>query len=341
MDMQTDPGLQPDGRAWQLDEDLVKMTKDAVLALRVDNDFGPRNRDRLVFRASELGDVASYRDAHGEPGGCHRKTFFSFWPERFKPRDFTAEELMNFAKGVEEQEVMKRYLVKAGLFVEEEVRLGAWTPCRGTDGNGLPKGCADIAHPTCGVFPHAHADPRFPDRSGGIVRGRADFIINHPKHGKIPLEWKSCSSYIFDAIKQLGPKGDNGLQAHFYGHEMGTAYVALGYVNKETGDVAIFTAKTDIAIVKLVFERAVALKGDILAGNMPALPDGVRAPKDYYDRAWPCYYYAPKKKRVGVCPFFEYCHGKPPVEADAGAPPKRTYARRRKTDGAAPISFNS
>lgn len=338
--MTSDPGIRPPNN-WSLDAALVQATHDAVLSLRAKNEWGPRNRDRLVFRASELGDVAAFRDHRGDPGGCARKTFYSFWAERFKPRDLTAEELMNFAKGVEEQGVMKRYLVEAGLFVEEEVRLGAWAPCRNTDGNGLPLYCEDPASPTCGVGPFIHGDHRFPDRSGGLVRGKADFIIDHPQHGKIPLEWKSASSYIFGAIGQHGPKGDNALQAHYYGYEMGTSHVAIGYVDKESGRVAIFTAPTDTALIDEVLGRAAVLRNAIQAGDIPPAPKGVRAPRDYYDRAWPCYYYAPKKKRIGACPFYEHCHGALPVEG-TGTPPRtgRPAFRRRTKTGDGGLDFN-
>jgi hypothetical protein len=102
--------------------------------------------------------------------------------------------------------------------------------------------------------------------------------------------------------------------------------------------VVIFSAKTDVALINVVLARARLLRDDIQAGNLPALPEGVQAPKDYYERAWPCYYYAPKKKRIGACPFFEYCHGKLPVEADSDGSPKRSYPRRKKSGS---ISFNS
>jgi len=299
----SDPGIQPPN-GWSVDDVLVKATKDAVLSLRAKNEFGPRKRDRITFRASELGDLAAYRDARGEPGGCSRKTFFSFWSERFPARAMDAETLMNFAKGNEEQETMKRYLQEAGLYVEEEVRLGAWA------GN--------------------MADQRFPDRSGGLVRGKCDFIIRHPQHGLTPLEWKSASTYIFDSIKKTGPKGDNALQAHYYGFEMGTSHVAIGYVNKENGEVVLFTAQTDTELIERVLARAKALREDIADGVMPDQPEGVTPPKTYQDRAWPCYYYAHKKKRVGACPFYEHCHGAPPAVPEDK--PKRS-ARKKPAEG--------
>jgi hypothetical protein len=329
--METDPGIQPDNRVWHVDAELVQATKEAVLAIRRESEYGPRNRDRLVFRASELGHVAAYRDHNGEPGGCARIPFFSFWAERYKPRELTAEELMNFEKGNEEEETIRAYLEKAGLLVERQVRLGAWRPCGGPDPWGLL--CDKPEEPRCGVGPFIHGDRRYPDRSGGLVRGKADFIINHPKHGRIPLEWKSSSTFIFGTIGKVGPKGDNGIQAHYYGFEMGTDYVALGYVNKESGDVVIFTARTDYKLIEDVLERARKLKDDIQMGRMPPMPEGVAAPKSYFDRAWPCYYYAPKKKRIGACAYYSYCHGPLPT-----LPRKNPIPRRPRAGG---MQFNA
>jgi hypothetical protein len=110
---------------------------------------------------------------------------------------------------------------------------------------------------------------------------------------------------------------------------MGTEYVALGYVNKESGEIVIHTAKTDNALIEAVLERASKLRDDIKMGIMPAMPEGVKQPTDYYERAWPCYSYGTKKKTVNACAYFEHCHGKlPEAKASLTGPPKAWGARR-------------
>lgn len=304
---------------WLLDEVLIQKTKAAVLAIRAEHEYGPRNRERLVFRASELGDVVNYIDAKGELGGCHRKPFYSFWPEKFAARELNADTLMNFAEGEAAEETMARRLTKAGILAERQILLGAW-----------PKG-GRVG---------ARADARFPDKSGGLIRGKCDFTVLHPEHGVIPLEWKSSSSYIFDMLRRQGPKGDNALQAQFYGYEMGTSHTGLGYVNKETGQVQIFAAPVNHELILRVHSIATGLRRLIVAGALPDAPPGARAAREanppgsrrsgfkklpdgaYYDRAWPCYTYSVKKDRVSACPYYEHCHGALP-EKGARAKPAR------------------
>ena len=351
----TDPGL-PIPNPWRKDAPLVEEVKAAVLAIRAENEWGPRKRyPGLVFRASELGDLVNALDKKGEAAGCARKVFYGFHEDKFPRAALTAEQVLNFAKGDDAEAAMEEYLRKNGLYVESQARFGAWAPCKGTDGNGLPQFCSDPAAPTCGVSGNVHGDHRFPDRSGGTVRGKADFIIKHPKHGNIPLEWKSCSTYVFDMVLKDGPKVENSLQALFYGNEAGTTHCAVGYTNKETGDIAIFVATVQPDLMAHVFEIAKERRRQILAGEVPAAPVGARPaqydenrrsgfkkmpPEPYYDRAWPCYTYAAKKGIPMPCAFYEVCHG-PLPEKPGKAPAKRAgnpvLAKRRKN---APASYD-
>lgn len=316
--MPGDPGL-PVPNPWRKDAAIVGAVKDAVLAIRKENEWAPRQRkSNLAFRASELGDLVSALDQKGEASGCARKVFFSFWSDKYPRGEMSAEQLLNFDKGDEVEDRMEVYLRKAGLYVEGQVRLGAW-----------PKG-GDFA-----------GDPRYPDRSGGLVRGSCDFVIKHPERGVMPLEWKSCSTYVFDMVAKQGPKPENALQALFYAHEMGTAYGALGYTNKETGDVLIFYAPAQPELMARVFDIARVRRDQILAEQLPEAPEGARPAQDadppgsrrsgfkrlpddaFFDRAWPCYTYAAKKGLVMACPFYTVCHGalpEKPTKAAKAAP---------------------
>lgn len=308
--------------AWRVDDGLISAVKGGVLQEAKDNEWGPRKiGEKLAFRASELGDLVAFRDHKGEPGGCQRKVFYSFHADKYPAADFTAEELLNFDKGNEAEDRIEVYLRKAGLYVEGQVKLGAW-----------PSG-----GPNAG-------DPRYPDRSGGLVRGTADFVVKHPEHGVIPLEWKSCSTYVFDMVSQHGPKPENALQAIFYAHEMGATHAALGYTNKETGDVLIFTTPAQPALMEVVFAKARLLRAAVLAGEVPAMPEGARGAQEgehrsgatklpehpFYDRAWPCYAYMAKKGRAMACRFYAHCHGavpEKPADAHRKAKPKKDKAR--------------
>lgn len=320
--MTRDKGITPRSK-WQHDDTLVDLAHKAVLSLRDKNAFGPRRRsESLAFRTSEIGDIISFRDHKGDPGGCARKPFYSFWAEHHRRRPWSADELLNFGRGDDEEARVRDYLEEAGILEEEQVKLGAW-------------GDQDAPE-------YFRGDPRYPDRSGGLIRGKCDFVIRHPEHGVIPLEWKTCSTYIFGMLKRSGPKGDNALQAQFYAHEMGTDHVALGYINKETGQLAIFTAPTDRLLIRRVLDRATKLKADILAGKKPPMPEGLHPPEDVYDRVWPCYVYAPKKRKVMACAFYEACHGMLPDFAlkamEGGAPAPKRKPRGKKTSGKT-ISF--
>lgn len=318
---------------WSRDLGIVDTIKQAVVASKKRAEFGPRNRKRVVFRASELGDLVAARDHKGEAAGCARKVFYSFFPESFARSEMSAETLLNFDEGDAVEDRIEVYLREAGLYVEGQVRFGAWAACKGTPvglGDDVGVFCQDPAKPGCGVSPHVHGDHRFPDRSGGLVRGKADFIIKHPKHGVMPLEWKSCSTYVFDMVKKGGPKPENALQALFYAHEMGTEYGALGYTNKETRDFVIFVAKAQPGLMETVFARALLMRAAIEANALPEMPVGARAATAadppgsrrsgnkrlpdaaYYDRAWPCYTYAAKKDIVIACPYYTACHGAAP-----------------------------
>jgi hypothetical protein len=324
-----DPGL-PVPNPWRKDAGLVDAVKVAVLEIRKENQWGPRKRtSNMAFRASELGDLVAALDAKGEASGCARKVFFSFWEDKYPRTQLSAEQLLNFALGDEAEDRIEVYLRKAGLFVEGQVRLGAW-----------PKGG------------EMQGDPRYPDRSGGLVRGACDFVIKHPKHGLMPLEWKSCSTYVFDMVAKQGPKPENALQALFYAHEMGTDYGALGYTNKETGDVLIFYAPAQPDLMARVFTIAAERRRQVLAGELPEAPAGARPAQAadppgsrrsgmkrmpdeaYYDRAWPCYTYAAKKGLVMACPFYETCHGKLPEKPGKNtARPNPVLAKRKASRG--------
>jgi hypothetical protein len=335
-----DPGFSLPN-VWDLDAGLVGRVKAAVLTLRKENEWAPRKRANLVFRASELGDLAAVRDAKGKASGCARKTFYSFWPEEFVAREFDAETLLNFDEGNKGEDRLEVYLKQSGLLADGQVRFGAWTPCI------TPTMC-DSTNPRCGVSPFVHGDHRYPDRSGGLVRGKADFIINHPVHGRIPLEWKTASSYVADMVAKGGPKPENALQALFYAHEMGTTHGALGYTNKETGNFEIYIAPAQPELMASIFARARWLRGLIQAGELPPMPRGARAaaiadpagsrfsakkrlPDDaFFDNVWPCYAWSEKKKRVNACAYYEACHGALPAKPIEGRR-VNPLLRRKKT----------
>ena len=354
-----DPGL-PVPNPWRSADDIVVGVKEAVVSIRDENAWGPRNRQRVTFRASELGDLVAFRDKGG-PGGCARKVFYSFWEDKYPRIEFDAETLLNFDKGNEAEDRVEVYLKKAGLYAEGQTRFGAWASCKGNpialgdDSNSLP--CRNPEKPQCGVSDFIHGDHRFPDRSTGLVRGKADFLINHPVHGLMPLEWKSCSTYVFDMVSKGGPKPENALQALFYAHEMGTTHAALGYTNKESGDVAIFIAPAQPDLMEQVFALARVRRVQIESGELPAMPDGARAAQDadppgsrrsgfkkmpdeaYYDRAWPCYSYAVKKGRVMPCPFYEHCHGPLPEKPGTKSKPRANpLLKAKKARG--PMEFS-
>lgn len=337
---------------WNVSGDLEDAVKRGALKLREESEHRPPSRERIIFRASELGNALAVRDAKGEPSGCAIKPWFRFHADRFAARKLDAEAVLNFAKGSYEEGKLEAYLQAAGILVETQVMLGAWAECRD------PKTCARTkktpkAEPTCGVPPYVHGDPRYPDRSRGNARGKCDFIIDASAWVKgakrVPLEWKSTSSYQYPSLSRDGPKVENALQGGFYGHEMRAKWHAIGYTDKESGGIRILVCRTltdkwwDTA-----FERLEWLRALIVRGEMPPRPFGVhppeenpkrtmrdgwntyRIPEPYYDKVWPCYVYGTKKKRVTACEYFEHCHGVPLPKKPEHAP--ELVPRKKKTD---------
>lgn len=329
----TDVGLKVPVR-WNVSGELEDAVKRGAVKLREENEHRPPSRERIVFRASELGNVLAVRDHKGEPNGCALKPWFRFHADRYPARKLDAESVLNFAKGTFEEGKMESYLDAAGILVETQVMLGAWSPCR------APDACARTvedphADPTCGVPRYVHADPRYPDRTGGNARGKCDFIIDASAwiegETRVPLEWKSTSSYGFPGLSRDGPKVEHSLQGGLYGHETRSRYYAVGYVDKESGGVRILLCRTlPDAWWRKAFQRCEWLRDLIERGERPARPVGVhfpeenpkremrdgwqtyRIPEAYYDRAWPCYVYGTKKKRVTACEYLAHCWGRNP-----------------------------
>lgn len=323
---------------WKLAETMTRDVKAAALSLYEKDEYGPPSRERIVFRASELGNILSVRDAKGEPSGCARKPWYRYHADRFPPRRRSAEEVLNFAKGNEEEAKMRDYLTEAGILLETQLKLGAWA-----------------AHDDEHAPEYVRGDPRYPDRSGGLARGKADFIIDARKYARtaarIPLEFKSSSSYAYRYLHTEGPKPEHALQGAFYAHEMNADHFAVGYVDKESGDILIFVCRTPSArFFDRMFERLMWMRDAIEDGELPPAPMGTHAPMSadppgsryagkarmpddpFFDRAWPCYVWGSKKGRAVACEWFAHCHGRLPDEPEGGAEVaiKRARARRAK-----------
>lgn len=347
---ETDPGLRVPVM-WNVSGELVDAVKAGALGLRSKRERIAK-RDRIIFRASELGNVLAVRDAKGNPSGCALKPFFRFHEDRYPRRMISAEAALNFAKGENEEDKMASYLAESGLLVEQQVPFGAWAECND------PDECARSlehprAEPTCGVPGYVHADPRFPDRSGGLARGKCDFIIDasriDPKLPKrVPLEFKSASSWSYGYIPEEGPKTEHSLQGAFYAHEEQSTHFAVGYTDKESGDIIILLCRSLPKVWwKKAWARARALREAIERDERPPMPEGVgparpdenrtmrngwntyRIPEAYYHKGWPCYVFGTKKGRVTACEWYRHCHGEELPEKPAHDPPLIPRAKKK------------
>lgn len=304
-----------------MDRKVKERLDAAVLSMR--KQFGEKGR-RLdtPFRASELGDILSVVNQDGEPSGCKRKVYYSFFPTKYHRAAINADTAHNFARGDLEEAHAEKLLREAGLFREKHVMLGAWDPNN--------------------KDPRWRADPRFPDRSGGRARGDVDFLIHHPDAGTecstcgeviadlTPLDWKSASNFKFGPLFAIGGNPDNIVQVNWYAYEMANSHFALGYVNKESGQLCILLYCANHEFVEqTLFPGIDHFRATYLnPGVLPPRPEGTRPATGPYDMIWPCYLYAPKKKRVMACAFYTDCHGVPPPEAPVE---KKRIPRKKKT----------
>lgn len=312
------PGT-PVPNAFIVDRAVKERLDAAVLTMRKQFGSGGRKLD-APFRASELGDIVAALDQDGEPSGCPRKVSYSFLPPKGGRAPLDADTAHNFARGDLEEAHATALLTEAKLLREKHLKLGAWDPNNRS--------------------PEWRADPRFPDRSGGRWRGDVDFIIEHPHAGhacelcgvviedRIPLDWKSASNYAFGPMFAIGGKADNRVQVNSYAYEMRTAHYALGYVNKESGQLCILRYCADHTFTENVLFPAIdRMRAWLRSGTLAPRTAGLGPVSGPYDARWPCYIYAPKKKRVMACAFYEACHGQPPPAAPAE---KKRIPRKKK-----------
>lgn len=302
---ETLPGT-PVPNRFRVDRAVMSALDRAVVDSRVQ--FGKNGRNvNAPFRASELGNIVAAIDQDGKPSGCPRKVFYSFFPS-FKATEIDAATAHNFARGDLEEAHAATLLDKAGLLAEKHVNLGAWDPENKN--------------------PRWRADPRFPDRSGGRVRGDVDFVINHPEVGVIPLDWKSSSNYAFNPMFVVGGKPDNVVQVMWYAYEMRASHFALGYVNKENGALCTLLYEADHEWVeRVLFPACDRMRKYLHNAEVPPRPEGTKPMLSLYEGTWPCGVFAPKKKRVMACAYHEVCHGVPPPTAP---PATKKIARKKK-----------